>query len=434
MPAPNSRGPCESQVAPRGNGAGSISEDLCETRPKIGLGAVPRAVVALGMVSLFMDISSEIIHSLLPAFLVTVLGVSALSVGIIEGIAEATASISKIFSGAISDWIGKRKPLVLLGYGLAALTKPLFPLAGNAGLVLLARFVDRIGKGIRGAPRDALVADVTPPELRGSAYGLRQSMDTVGAFVGPLLAMLLMAASRDNFRLVFWVAVIPAAAAVLVVIYGVKEPAVPHGDERRRFPIRRAELVQLNTEFWWLVGVATVLTLARFSEAFLLLAAEHAGMALALIPGVLVTMNIVYAASAYPLGRLSDRMSRRTLLLAGVGILIAADIVLATAGTVWQVVIGAAIWGLHMGATQGLLSALVVGAAPAHLRGTAFGFYSLITGVALLAASVVAGWLWTAFGPAATFTGGALFAGLALIGILLRAPAEVGGGRRIKLK
>lgn len=419
-------------LEPRRNAAAAISEELRESpqlaTEKIGLGAVPRAVVALGMVSFFMDISSEIIHSLLPAFLVTALGVSALSVGVIEGIAEATASISKVLSGAISDWIGKRKPLVLLGYGLAALTKPLFPLAGNAGVVLLARFVDRIGKGIRGAPRDALVADVTPPELRGSAFGLRQSMDTVGAFVGPLLAMLLMAASSDNFRLVFWVAVIPAAAAVLVVIYGVQEPAVPHGDERRRFPIQRAELVQLNTEFWWLVGVATILTLARFSEAFLLLAAERAGMALALIPGVLVTMNIVYAASAYPFGRRSDRMSRRTLLLIGVGILIAADIVLATAGTVWQVVMGAAIWGLHMGATQGLLAALVVGTAPAHLRGTAFGFYSLITGVALLVASVVAGWLWTAFGPAETFIAGALFAGLALLGIILRASPEGGAG------
>jgi MFS family permease len=408
----------------RQNGAGPIPKDVSQTSPKIGLGAVPRTVIALGVVSLFMDISSEITHSLLPAFLVTVLGVSALSVGIIEGIAEATASISKVFSGAISDWIGKRKPLVLLGYGLAALTKPLFPLAGNAGLVLLARFVDRIGKGIRGAPRDALIADVTPLELRGSAFGLRQSMDTVGAFVGPLLAMALMAASSDNFRLVFWVAAIPAAAAVLVVIYGVEEPAAPSADERRRFPIRRAELVQLTTRFWWLVGVATILTLARFSEAFLLLAAQHAGMALAVIPSVLVTMNIVYAAAAYPFGRLSDRMSRGMLLLVGVGILIAADIVLATAGTVSQVVTGAAIWGLHMGATQGLLSALVVGAAPAHLRGTAFGFYSLITAAALLAASVVAGWLWTAFGPAATFMAGALFAGLAFIGIVLRASAE----------
>lgn len=384
--------------------------------------AIPRTVIALGMVSLFMDISSEMIHSLLPTFLVTVLGVSALSMGIIEGIAEATASISKIFSGAISDWIGKRKPLVLLGYGLAAVTKPLFPLATGVGMVLTARFIDRIGKGIRGAPRDALIADVTPVELRGTAFGLRQSMDTIGAFVGPMLAMLLMAVSNDNFRLVFWVAVIPAFIAVLLIVYGVREPETPRSGEQRRFPIRCAEMLRLNAGFWWLVGLATVLTLARFSEAFLLLDAQHVGLAVALVPGVLVIMNLVYAASAYPFGRLSDRMSRRTLLLLGIGFLIAADLVLSMAGTVWQVMAGVVLWGLHMGATQGLLSALVVDAVPADFRGTAFGFYSLIIGVSLLAASVVAGWLWTIAGPGATFTAGAIFAAAALIGIAVSVP------------
>lgn len=381
------------------------------------LGAVPHTVIALGVVSLFMDISSEIIHSLLPAFLVTVLGASALSVGIIEGIAEATASISKLFSGAISDWIGKRKPLVLLGYGLAAVTKPLFPLATGTTTVLIARFIDRIGKGIRGAPRDALIADVTPIELRGTAFGLRQSMDTVGAFVGPMLAMLLMAASDDNFRLVFWIAVVPALIAVFLIVYGVREPDAAAPAERRSFPIRRAELARLNASFWWFVAVATVLTLARFSEAFLLLAAEHVGMAIALIPGVLVTMNVVYAAVAYPSGRLSDTMSRRTLLMLGVGFLIASDLVLGTAGSAWQVLVGAALWGCHMGVTQGLFSTLVADAAPSDLRGTALGMYNLITGVALLAASVIAGWLWAVFGPATTFMGGAIFSILALIGI-----------------
>lgn len=395
-----------------------ISEQKSEMPTSIGrMRAVPRTVIALGIVSLFMDISSEVIHSLLPAFLVTVLGVSALSVGVIEGIAEATASITKVFSGVISDWIGKRKPLVLLGYGLAAVTKPLFPLATGVSVVLAARFIDRIGKGIRGAPRDALIADVTPVELRGTAFGLRQSMDTIGAFIGPLLAMLLMAISNDNFRLVFWVAVIPAFIAVFLIMYGVQKPETPRPAEKRRFPIRRAELVRLNAGFWRLVGVATVLTLARFSEAFLLLAAAHVGLAVALIPGVLVTMNVVYAGAAYPFGRLSDAMSRRMLLLVGICLLIAADLVLATASTVWQVLIGAGLWGLHMGATQGLLSTLVGDAVPADLRGTAFGLYSLITGVALLAASVVAGWLWMALGPAATFGAGALFSALALIGI-----------------
>ena len=402
------------------------AEQKPEAGPSIGgLRAIPRTVVALGIVSLFMDISSEVIYSLLPAFLVTVLGVSALSVGIIEGIAEATASITKIFSGAISDWMGKRKLLVLIGYGLAAVTKPLFPLATGPSMVLVARFIDRIGKGIRGAPRDALIADVTPAELRGTAFGLRQSMDTVGAFLGPLLAMLLMAVSNDNFRLVFWLAVIPAFIAIFLIVFGVREPeATSSSQERRRFPIQRTQLARLSVGFWWLVGIATVLTLARFSEAFLLLAAEHVGVAVALIPGVLVTMNVVYAATAYPFGRLSDTMSRPTLLILGVGFLIAADLVLATSGTGWQVLAGAALWGLHMGATQGLLSALVVDRVPADLRGTALGLYSLITGGALLAASVLAGWLWTTISPGATFIAGAIFAALALIGIIVWQAAQ----------
>jgi len=385
-----------------------------------GLRSVPRTVIALGFVSLCMDTSSEIIHSLLPAFLVTVLGANALSIGIIEGAAEATTAIARIFSGALSDWLGKRKLLVLIGYGLAALTKPLFPLATGVGTVFIARFLDRIGKGIRGAPRDALIADVTPLELRGTAFGLRQSMDTVGAFLGPMLAILMMAATGGDFRFAFWIAVIPAALAVLLILYGVHEPAAPGEGERRQFPVRRAELARLGVEYWWLVGIATVLTLARFSEAFLLLAAQHAGMALALIPAVLVLMNIAYAASAYPFGRLADRRSRPNLLMMGISFLIAADIVLATAGSVWQVMAGAAVWGLHMGATQGLLSAIVADAVPADLRGTAFGLYSLITGAAMLAASIIAGSLWTAVGPAATFTAGAAFAGWAIIGVMLR--------------
>jgi len=382
-----------------------------------GIRAIPRSVVALGFVSMFMDVSSEIIHSLLPVFLLAVLGASALSVGFIEGIAEATSQIAKLFSGAVSDWIGKRKPLVLAGYGLSALTKPLFPLASGVGVVVAARFIDRIGKGIRGAPRDALIGDVTPVEWRGTAFGLRQAMDTVGAFIGPLLALLLMAASNDNFRLVFWVAVLPGIVAVLLILYGVQEPDLLRAAERKRFH-RRAELERLDGAYWWLAGIATTFTFGRFSEAFLLLAAEHVGLAIALIPGVLVIMNIVYAASAYPFGRLSDVVSRKLLLMVGVGFLIGADIILATAGTPWQVGAGVVLWGLHMGATQGLLSALVVDDAPADLRGTALGMYNLITGVALLVASVLAGWLWMAFNPAATFIVGGAFASIALLGLL----------------
>jgi len=397
--------------------------EKAKTPPFATIQSVPHTVVALGFVSLFMDISSEIIHSLLPVFLVTVLGASTLSVGFIEGIAEATAQVAKLFSGAVSDWIGRRKLLVLLGYGISALTKPLFPLAFGIGTVLVARFVDRIGKGIRGAPRDALIGDVTPVELRGTAFGLRQSMDTVGAFLGPLLAMLFMAASGDNFRLVFWIAVLPAIISVVLILYGVHEPDAPLRTERRPFPIQRSELRRLDLAYWVLVGIATILTLGRFSEAFLLLAAQHVGLAVALIPGVLVTMNIVYAASAYPFGRLSDTMSRRMVLALGAGFLIAADIVLAMARTPSLVFVAVILWGLHMGATQGLLSTLVVDAAPADLRGTALGMYNLTTGIALLLASVLAGWLRTAFGPAATSLAGAAFVGIAVLGVVSWQPS-----------
>ncbi|MBP2292793.1 MFS transporter [Azospirillum rugosum] len=391
-------------------------------------GAIPGTVVALGFVSLFMDVSSEMIHSLLPVFLVSGLGASALSVGIIEGIAEATASITKVFSGVVSDWVGRRKPLLLLGYGMAALTKPVFPLADSLGTVLLARFLDRIGKGVRGAPRDALVAEVTPVELRGAAFGLRQSMDTVGAFAGPALAMLLMLLSGGDVRLVFWVAVIPAMVAVAVIVVGVREPDAEPSAEKRRFPIRRSELRQLDGHYWGIVALASALTLARFSEAFLLLRAQSVGVEDAYAPLVLIVMNIVYAASAYPLGRLADRLDRRTLLAVGVGLLVLADLVLAAAGSVWAVLAGSAAWGLHMGATQGLLAVFVADAAPKHLRGTAFGLYSLVTGLALLAASALAGALWTAAGPAATFLAGAGFSVLSLVGLLMLVPGKTEAG------
>ena len=382
---------------------------------------LPEGVVALGFVSMLMDTSSEMIHGLLPLFLVSVLGASAFTVGVIEGIAEATASISKVFSGTVSDWIGKRKPPVLLGYGMAALTKPLFPLANGVAAVLAARFLDRIGKGVRGAPRDALIADITPPQLRGAAFGLRQSMDTVGAFLGPALAVALMAASGDDFRLVFWIAVVPAFAAVAVIVLAVHEPerSVTHV---RHSPISRDQLRRLGRRYWWVVAFAGVLTLARFSEAFLLLRAQGVGLAAGLVPLVLIAMNVAYAASAYPFGRISDRLGRRGLLGTGIAVLIAADLVLAAATGVWVVMVGAVLWGLHMGATQGILSAVVADRAPAELRGTAFGFFNVVTGGTLLAASLLAGGLWTTVGPAATFVAGAGFAAVALLGLLCASP------------
>ncbi|MFB3819328.1 MAG: MFS transporter [Candidatus Methylomirabilales bacterium] len=386
---------------------------------RTGHGAVPATVWVLGLVSMLMDISSEIVHSLLPVFLVATMRVSALTVGIIEGLAEATASITRLFSGSLSDWVGRRKPLVLVGYSLSALTKPVFALAPSVAWVVGARVTDRVGKGIRGAPRDALVADVTPQPLLGAAYGLRQSLDTVGAFAGPLLAMPVMALTHDAFRLAFWLAAVPAGLAVALIVLGVTEPADRPSGEKRRPALAVVEMRQLDATYWAAMAVAVLMTLARFSEAFLILRAQTVGLAVALVPAVLVVMNVVYAGSAYPAGRLSDRLGRRGLLGIGVAVLVLADLVLAAAGDVRAVFLGTGLWGLHMGMTQGLLAALVAEAAPPAVRATAFGLFHLVTGVALLAASALAGWLWSALGPAATFGAGAVFSAVALLALPL---------------
>jgi len=387
-------------------------------------GRIPAAIWALGLVSLLMDVSSELIHSLLPVFLVTGLGASALAVGLIEGAAEATALIVRVFSGALSDYWGRRKPLAVLGYGLGALSKPLFALATSSGLVLAARLIDRVGKGIRGAPRDALVADLAPPEVRGAAFGLRQSLDTVGAFVGPLAATGLMIVWANDFRAVFWVAVIPGFLAVALLIFGVREPA-REGHGAPVNPIRREQLRRLSGAYWWVVVVGAVFTLARFSEAFLILRAGEGGLPIALTPLVLVAMNVVYALAAYPFGWLSDRIRHDRLLVLGLAVLIAADAVLAWSNHWTWVGAGVALWGLHLGITQGLLATMVADTAPADLRGTAFGVFNLVSGLAMLAASVLAGWLWDAFGAPLTFLAGALFSALALAAIVLgpRRPA-----------
>ena len=381
--------------------------------------SLPSGIWVLGFVSLLMDISSEMIHALLPLFMVGSLGMSVALVGLLEGLAEATALILKVFSGVISDWFGKRKPLAVLGYGLGAATKPLFALATGPGMIFTARLLDRVGKGIRGAPRDALVADIAPPEQRGAAFGLRQSLDTVGAFLGPLLAVGLMLLWANDFRAVFAVAIIPAVLCVLLLVLGVQEPERPAGAPRVN-PISRTNLKHLPRAYWWVVGVGAVFTLARFSEAFLVLRAEQVGIALALVPLVMVAMNAVFSVTAYPFGKLSDRVSHRRLLLAGLAVLVLADVVLA-ASTHWTgLLLGVALWGVHMGMTQGLLAAMVADTAPADLRGTAYGFFNLMSGLAMLAASVVAGLLWQYWGPAWTFGAGAMFSAVAMAALLWR--------------
>jgi MFS family permease len=388
-------------------------------RPTSTLRQIPPGIWVLGFVSLLMDVSSEMIHSLLPMFMVTVLGMSAALVGLVEGLAESTALVVKVFSGVLSDYLGKRKGLAVLGYALGAFTKPLFAIATGTSTVLTARLLDRLGKGIRGAPRDALVADMTPAHLRGAAFGLRQSLDTVGAFLGPLLGVGLMLLWANDFRRVFWVSVIPGVLAVTLLLIGVREPKTPP-HARRSNPVRWSNLTRLDAAYWWVAGLGMVFTMARFSEAFLVLRARQGGMPMALVPLVMVAMNIVYAASAYPFGRLSDRMSHTKLLGMGLVVLIAADLVLASSNH-WSVVLfGVALWGVHLGMTQGLLAAMVAHTAPADLRGTAFGFFNLLSGLAMFAASVLAGILWDRFGASFTFLAGALFCILALVGAAIQ--------------
>ena len=384
--------------------------------PEGNFRGLPASVWALGLVSLLMDVASELVHSLLPLLLVGSLGASLATVGLIEGLAQGTAALTKVFSGWWSDRLGQRKALAVLGYGLGALSKPVFPLAGSALWVAAARCLDRLGKGIRGTPRDALIADLVAPELRGAAFGLRQALDSVGAFLGPLLAIAGMLVFAGDIRTVLWLAVLPAALSVLFLVVAVREPRPAERPQEK--PVTLAEAAALPRNFWWVVGLGGVFTLARFSDAFLILRAESVGLSAAYVPGIMIVMNIVYALAAYPAGAASDRHAARPLLVVGLLILVAADAVLALARTPAIAFCGAALWGLHMAFTQGLLARLVADAAPARLRGTAFGLFNLMSGIALFLASGIAGTLWSHFGAAATFYAGAAFAALAAAGLL----------------
>jgi len=371
---------------------------------------LPRTVWILGIVSLLMDLSSEIYHALLPAFLTITLGLPVAAMGALDGIAEATANIAKLASGRLSDRSRKRKPWILLGYGMAALSKPLFPLAQGALPILGARFVDRLGKGIRGAPRDAMIADETPPELRGAAYGLRQAMDTVGAFLAPIAAVGLMLIFAGNIRAVFWVAAIPALLSFLFAWAMLREP-------KRR--IAAADQVvwggwrSLDKQVRRLIAVGFLFGLARFSESFLILKAMDVGLAPAWSPMVLALFSLAYLALAYPAGALSDRMDPRSVLLAGIAVLVAADLILARAANLWIVALGVVLWGAHMALTQGIFSRMIADAAPEGERATSFGAFFFVSGVSALLASLGAGWLWDRGGPADTFMTAAGVAALA---------------------
>ncbi len=399
-----------------------MSGPFGEFEPAPRLRNLPRAIWMLGFTSLFMDMSTEILQSLLPLFMVSVLGAPVALVGLIDGLTEATASFTKILSGALSDHLGKRKLLALAGYSFSALAKPLVPLAGGLLTVFLARFLDRVGKGVRDAPRDALVADLVSPRQRGAAYGLRQGLDTLGALAGPLIAVGLMALSAGNFRAVFWFSCIPAVACVATLALGVKEPERVRPAQREPFPLMASQLKRLSASFWILMAVIFLLLLPRFSESLLLLRAQNVGLAAVWVPLVFVAMNLVYAPIAAPAGLFSDRFGRRRMIFAGFAMLIPAQILLYRADQPALVFAGAAFWGLHYGLTQGALSAVVADAAPKQLRGTAFGVFHLISGLAVLIGSATAGIIWDSEGPATTFLVAAIVGGLGLFGLLVTRP------------
>jgi len=385
------------------------------SRPRL-----PRSVWVLGFVSLLMDLSSEIYHALLPAFVTMVLGLPVAALGAIDGVAEATASIGKLFSGRLSDRSRRRKPWIVAGYGLAAFSKPLFPLAGSGAAVLVARFTDRVGKGIRGAPRDAMIADDTPPAVRGRAFGLRQALDTAGALLAPVVAIALMMLLGGRIRLVFWIAVLPAALSALLAWLALREP-----EERvataKASPFFRG-FRDLDKATKRLLAVGFMFTLARFSESFLILKGMEAGLSESWSPITLALFNLAYVALAYPAGALSDRMNSRSILMAGIAVLIAGNLVLAKSETPLGLFIGIVLWGAHMALTQGIFSRMVADSAPEHLRATSFGAFWFVTGIGSLLASLGAGWLWDSDGSSATFLASAGIAAVAFAMLSLLEP------------
>jgi len=389
------------------------------TNIKKQLQAVPQGVWALGFVSMFMDISSDFINSLLPLYMSSVLGASVIFIGLIEGIAEALVLITKIFSGVLSDFIKKRKILTVFGYGLSACSKLIFPLASSLGLVVVARIIDRLGKGVREAPRDALMGELAPASIRGMCFGLRQSLDNVGAFIGPSLALIVMLLFVNNFRSLFWIAVIPAFLSVIFLIIGVDEPK-KDGWKSQPTKLSLKEIGNLSPRYWLVVAIATALMFARFSQAFLILRATTVGMSFAMTPLVIIIMNIMSASSAYYVGYLSDKMNRLFFIVAGFVVLIASDVILGYASNPWHLIAGVTLWGFHIGLTQGVFDTLIVDTTESHIRGSAFGIFNFICGIALIISNVVAGWFWQRYNPATTFFVGAGFTIVALIFFVIK--------------
>jgi len=380
---------------------------------------IPKSIWTLGIVSLFMDISSEIIHSLLPIFMVSILGSSIIAIGIVEGISEATFLLIRIFSGVLSDYLGKRKIISVIGYGISALSKPLFPLANSVSLILIARFFDRLGKGVRESPRDALIGDIAPKSIRGACFGLRQSLDTIGALIGPIVAILGLLIFSNNIRAILWVSVIPAILSVVIFIVGIHDVEHKYTEDEKTFIFKFKNIFKIGTEYWQIVLIGGLLNLARFSDAFLILKAYELGLPITYVPLVMVLMNCFYAVSSYPAGILSDNINRKFILIIGIVFLIIADLVLAFTDSTWMLALGVGFWGMHMAFTKGILDAMVTDTASIRLLGSAYGIFNFVCGIAVLFASIISGVLWQVYGPFYSFSVGAFLAFLACLSLSL---------------
>ncbi|OYV74113.1 MAG: MFS transporter [Gemmatimonadetes bacterium 21-71-4] len=378
-----------------------------------------RNVVALGLVSFFTDVSSEMIYPLLPLFLTMTLGASAAFVGAIEGTAESISALLKLASGWWSDRVGARKPFVLVGYVIASVTRPLIAIAQSATQVLAIRVGDRVGKGLRNSPRDALIADSVDPSIRGRAYGFQRAWDNAGAMVGPLVAFGLLQWEGLTMRHVFWLALVPGAIAVAVVIWGVRE--VPKRVASSGAPLDLSQ--PMGGRFWAFMAVIFVFTLGNSTDAFLLLRARQLGVPISLMPIIWALLNGVKTVTNTPGGALSDRIGRKPTLVIGWLFYAAVYLAFAHASRQWHAWALFAVYGLYFGFSEGAERALVSDVVPAERRGTAFGWFNLAVGLGALPASLIFGEIWDHVGPGAAFTLGASLALAAAVGIVLVAPA-----------
>ena len=370
----------------------------------------PRNVFVLGIVSLFMDVSSEMIYPLIPLYLSNVLHASKTSIGVIEGIAESTASILKVFSGWLSDRVGKRKALIFWGYGISVFSRPILATAGSWVHVLIYRFTDRFGKGVRTAPRDAIIADSTRKEILGKAFGFHRSMDTVGAVIGPGIAFALMGIFHDSFQTVFWISMIPGLLAVATIAIFVRDVKGPGGDERPRISLRG-----VDRRFKIFLLIAALFTLGKTSDAFLVLRAQDLGVKAGAIPLLYLSFNVVSAALSTPAGMLADRVGKRKVILASYLFfsLIFVGFAFSTGPLHAWLLFGA--YGVFVAMNEGVQRAYVATIIKPEIKATSYGVYHTVVGLAALPSGIIGGVLWQHIAPQALFYYGAAMSFLSCI-------------------